>query len=428
MVVLSPIVMPKTEPTVDSAGDALGRLPWMALLAAFLGWLFDGFEMSLFSVVARPALKDMAGTAGDAFVGDWMGRITAGFLLGAALGGGVFGWLGDRVGRVRAMSLSILTYSLFSGAAYFAAVPWHLAGLRFLAALGMGGEWALGVALVMECWPEKYRPRLAGAIGAASNLGMVLVGVVAWWVPVTVQSWRWMFLVGAAPALLTLFIRCFVPESPRWQAAAGGPTRQPLAEIFGPALIGRTLIASALAAVALIGTWGSVQWIPLWADQLTGGTLPQAKATAQMASSLGAVGGSLLAPLLGGRCRRRHGYFTLCLLSLLVCGALFRGFTAFTGSFLAMVFLTGGCTAAFYGWLPLYLPELFPTRVRATGLGIAYNSGRILAAVGALASGQLVGLYHGNFGQMAAVITLVYLGGMGLVWLAPETGHKPLPV
>ena len=173
----------------------------MALLAAVLGWLFDGFEIGLFPVVARPALISMLGPGGEGAVGYWMGMITAFFLVGAAAGGVAFGWLGDRIGRVRAMSLSILCYSLFSGAAYFAHEPWHLAGFRFIAALGMGGEWALGVALVMEVWPERSRPWLAGAIGAAANLGMVVVGAVAWMVPVTVESWRWMFLVGASPAL-----------------------------------------------------------------------------------------------------------------------------------------------------------------------------------------------------------------------------------
>src|SRR5436190_4002033 len=150
----------------------LTRAQWLVLIAAFLGWLFDGFEIGLFPVIARPALKDMFGAGGDALGGDWMGRITAAFLVGAALGGGVFGWLGDRIGRVRALTLSILTYSIFSGAGYLAQAPWHLAVFRFLAAIGMGGEWAVGVALVMECWPDKHRPWLAGTIGAAANIGI----------------------------------------------------------------------------------------------------------------------------------------------------------------------------------------------------------------------------------------------------------------
>ena len=199
----------------------------MTLLAAFLGWMFDGMEMGIFPLVARPALQNMLQVSGDAEVGKWMGYVTALFLLGAAAGGLVFGWLGDRIGRVRAMSLSILTYSLFTGACYFATEPWHLGALRFIAALGMGGEWSLGVALVMECWPEKHRPWLAGAIGAASNVGFLLIAAVAWKIPVTADSWRWVMVAGAMPAFLTFFIRLFVPESERWKESVGGSLRGP---------------------------------------------------------------------------------------------------------------------------------------------------------------------------------------------------------
>lgn len=400
----------------------------MALIAAVLGWLFDGFEIGLFPVVARPALLSMLGPGHEGEVGTWMGYITAAFLIGAAAGGVAFGWLGDRVGRVKAMSLSILCYSLFSGAAYFAHEPWHLAAFRFIAALGMGGEWALGVALVMEVWPERHRPWLAGAIGAAANLGMVLVGVVAWFFKVTPESWRWMFLVGASPALLTFAIRLFVPESERWEKSQGldGPRISPVREVLGPVLRYRTFNGIVLSSIALIGTWGSVQWIPLWVDKMTGGNLPAAKATAHIISALGATVGSLLAPILLGRINRRTSFTILCVLSLLMCGLLFRTQDAYNNVFLLMTFGAGVCTAAFYGWFPLYLPELFPTRVRATGQGLCYNAGRIVAAVGALTSGALVQFY-GGYAQMGATITLIYLVGMVVIWLAPETNGKPLP-
>ena len=156
----------------------LDRTQWMVLVAAFLGWLFDGFELGLFPLVARPALQDLLGEAGSKDLGAWTGIIHALTQFGAACGGLAFGWFGDRVGRVRAMSASILTYSLFSGLGYVAASPGQLGAFRFIAALGMGGEWALGVALVMECWPERLRPYLAGIIGAAANVGFVLVACV----------------------------------------------------------------------------------------------------------------------------------------------------------------------------------------------------------------------------------------------------------
>ena len=182
-------------------GTARRRRLRLTLAAAFLGWMFDGLEMGLFPLVARPALQELqGGLPNDAFIGHWMGIITAAFLLGAAAGGLVFGWVGDRVGRVRALSLSVLTYSLFTGLAYFARSPEYLTVTRFCAALGMGGEWSLGVALVAEVWPAKYRPLLAGIIGAAANVGIVLIAVLAVIFPATTTSWRTLVLIGAAPA------------------------------------------------------------------------------------------------------------------------------------------------------------------------------------------------------------------------------------
>lgn len=398
----------------------------MVLWAAFLGWLFDGFEIGLFPVVARPALQSMFEQSGDALVGYWMGNITALFLLGAACGGLIFGWLGDRIGRVRAMTLSILTYSLFTGLGYFAQTPPHLGFFRFIAALGMGGEWSLGVALVMECWPERLRPLLAAAIGVASNVGFLLVGWVAKIFPVTPESWRWMFLIGTLPALLVFFIRLFVPESERWKTSVSQRVSSPLREIFSAGFMKNTLLAISFSSIALIGTWGSIQWIPLWVDQITGGKMPHAKAVIQMASAYGAIAGCLLAPLIGGKIGRRPAFFGLCLGSLSVCAFLFRGLSEYNTLFIVTVFFAGFFTAAFYGWFPLYFPELFPTRMRATGQGVSYNFGRIFAAVGALTGGQLVGFFGGSYAEAGAVVTLVYAFGLVLIWFAPETKGRPL--
>ena len=390
------------------------RAQWFVLAAAFLGWMFDGVEMGIFPLVARPALQSMmpASVLGqDQFVGIWMGRITALFLVGAAVGGLGFGWLGDCLGRVRAMTLSILTYSVFTGLCFFAREPWQLGALRFIAAFGMGGEWSLGVALVMEAWPPGY----------------LLIALVGFCFHVTRESWRWIMIAGAAPALLALGIQLLVPESKRWKAAVQKAAARPIREILSSGLLAKTLLGVALASVALIGTWGSVQWLPLWADQMTGGRIPTAKAMAQILVSAGAMVGSLVGALAAGRLGRRPAYFALCLLSLLLCGCLFRCVNEYGAAFLVLVTLVGATTAAFYGWLPLYLPELFPTRVRATGQGLCYNSGRILAAVGALTQGQLVGAYAGSYARAGATITLIYVVGLALIWLAPETKDQPLP-
>ena len=141
----------------------------------------------------------------------------------------------------------------------------------------------------------------------------------------------------------------------------------------------------------------------------------------------GAIFGSFAGAMIGTRIGRRWTYFSLCLLSLVVCQFLFRCLTRFDATFLATLGLAGFATASFYGWLPLYLPELFPTRVRATAQGLCYNSGRILAMLGALGTGRLIGFFDGDYPRACANIGLVYLVGMALIWWAPETRGRPLP-
>ncbi|MEP6662638.1 MAG: MFS transporter, partial [Verrucomicrobiota bacterium] len=299
--------------------------------------------------------------------------------------------------------------------------------LRFVAALGMGEEWALGVALVMESWPRDKRPLLAGIIGAASNVGFVLIAVLGLFFNVTKDSWRWVMLAGAAPAVLTFFIQIFVPESERWKESVKKSGSGSIKEIFSPRFSKITFLAIAFSSIALVGTWGSVQWLPSWADKLTDGNVPTAKATTQILAGVGAVIGCLLGAFIGKRFGRRTIYFWLCLLSLLLCGYLFRCVENYGPVFLLLVTLVGAATAAFYGWLPLYLPELFPTRIRATGQGLSYNFGRILAAGGALGQGGLMAHYDGSYAKAGAIVTLVYIFGMVLIWFAPETKGKPLP-
>jgi MFS family permease len=400
----------------------------LVLLAAFLGWMFDGLEQGIFPLIARPALGQMMRTGNDKLVGPWIGYITAAFLVGAAAGGLVFGWMGDRIGRVRSMALSVLAYSLFTGLGILAQHPWHLLVLRFLAALGMGGEWSLGVALVMEVWPDNRRPLMAALIGLSANFGFALIGLLGLVFKVTEASWRWVMLAGVSPAILTFFIRLFVPESERWKHAqiTSGPAR-PVREALSPPILSRTLIGILIASIVLIGTWAAIQQIPSWVDQLTNRQAPRAKAVGLILISVGAMVGSFSAALLAGRWGRRTTYFGLSALSLVACAILFRCFHTYNGRMMVMLFIVGTLTASFYGWLPLYLPELFPTRVRATGQGIAYNTGRIFAAAGAVWGGSLVSFFGGSYARAGAIITLVYAVGMIVIWIAPETKGKVLP-
>jgi len=418
-----PAPLPQSKP--------LSRHQWFVLIAAFLGWMFDGLEMGLFPIAARPALQDLLQITDDATIGMWNGRLVAAFLFGAAAGGLLFGWLGDRIGRVRTMALSIAAYALFTGCCYFATHPWQLGVFRFCAALGMGGEWSLGVALVMECWPEKLRPLLAGIIGAAANFGFLGIALLGMFFKVTPDSWRWIMLAGAVPGVLAVFIILFIPESERWKDSVKAGASKPIREIFTTSLIWPTLLAICFASIPLIATWGGVSgFLPLWADQLAGPQNPYAKGTTQVIISIGAILGCIVAPVIGGKIGRRPVYFGLCLFSLVICQLLFRQWWEQHGYgplFLTVTGVAGCLTAAFYGWLPLYLPELFPTRVRATGQGLSFNFGRILAAFGAMTTGQMMGFFEGSYPRACSAITTVYIVGLVLIWLAPETKGKPLP-
>jgi MFS family permease len=523
----------------------------MALIAAFLGWMFDGFEIGLFPLVGQPALNELLKSemSVNPSVGtEWFGVIMAVFLVGAATGGVLFGWLGDRIGRVRAMSLSILTYAVFTGLCGFATAAWQIAALRFVASLGMGGEWALGVAIVTELWPDRSRAMLAGAIGAAANVGMLLVGLLSLVLvsflqgigaflsnvgmdQATVETllrgdgWRLMMIAGALPAVLVFFIRLFVPESHKWEAErdSGGTSHWATRDLLGVLIgaisalavivmwspifgnwirglsdngppidalpnwaanlrliatciglaiaivgyiypvvrylgraeaanklqpgdrskyVGRMLLGACLAGVALLGTWGSLQWAPKWSIALAK-LLPEeggpyyAKEFTQIAAAAGAIVGAIVAALLGGWLGRRITYFGLCIASFISLVYLYRANDAYGPALLASVFAAGGITAAFYGWFPLYLPELFPTSIRATSQGFAYNFGRVLSAIGSLQTATLTHYFAQGmaadrvevdaFPNAGSTLAGIYILGLFIIWLGPETKGKPLP-
>jgi hypothetical protein len=201
----------------------------------------------------------------------------------------------------------------------------------------------------------------------------------------------------------------------------------------------RMIFGAALAGVALLGTWGAIQWAPRWAFELEPDPARHAKEYTQICSGLGAIVATILAALAAGRFGRRVTYTVLCLGSIAAALLLYQGNTEFGPFFLFCSFLAGGVTAAFYGWFPLYLPELFPTAVRATGQGFSYNFGRILAAIGGLQTATLMTLFSTaveqdgktvelpNFPQAGSVLTVIYLIGVFVIWLGPETKGKPLP-
>src|SRR6266853_529589 len=197
----------------------ISKEQWRSGLAAWLGWTFDGLDMHLYTLVALPFVAELLGAASttDKDVGRYSSIIQGGFLLGWALGGGFFGRIGDRLGRARALSLTVLTYALFTGLSFFAQSWWHLLIFRFLAALGIGGEWAVGAALLSETWPRRWRPWIAAVLQSGVNVGILVAGLANFLLAAAPP--RCLFLVGVLPALLVFWIRRAVPETDEWKAA-----------------------------------------------------------------------------------------------------------------------------------------------------------------------------------------------------------------
>src|SRR5438552_14262107 len=197
----------------------LSGLQWKSGVAAWLGWLFDGLDMHLYVLVAAPFVAVLLGVASerDPLVGYYSSWIQAAFLIGWALGGSFFGRVGDRLGRSRTLMLTILTYALFTGLSYFAQAWWQLLVFRFLAALGIGGEWAVGSSLLSETWPKRWRPWMAAVLQTAVNLGVMLAGLA--YFLLAAAPYRTIFLIGVLPAFLVLWIRRAVPEPEEWHAA-----------------------------------------------------------------------------------------------------------------------------------------------------------------------------------------------------------------
>jgi SHS family sialic acid transporter-like MFS transporter len=419
----------------------------VVLAAAFLGWMFAGMEIALFVLIHRPAMVSLLGSTGgvnEELIKQWFAWYQAAFLCGAAAGGWVFGWLGDRIGRTRALAFSVLCYSLLTGACYDASSPWALLGLRFLACFGIGGAWPNTVALVAEAWPAASRPFLAGFLGTAANVGQVLMGVVGLTASVTPDSWRWVLLVGATPAVIGVWALWGVPESVKWLATRDRPVPDqsgPLRELFRPPLLSRTLIGILLGSIPVIGTAANAQWIIPWTDQVAveqrAATVsdpaapppkvdPKAKARAQIARSSGAVFGSLFGGILAAALGRRITYFLISLLSLIGSTVVFGFMHPTHPWFYPAAFGFGLVGVIYFGWLPLYLPELFPTRVRATGTGISFNSGRVVAAVVALGTGVLVSAFGGDYAKIGLWTGTIYACGMVIILFAPRTDPATL--
>ena len=398
---------------------------WRSGVAAWLGWLFDGLDMHLYTLVAAPFVMELLGASSpaDPLVRARSSWIQAAFLVGWALGGGFFGRIGDRLGRARALSLTILTYALFTGLSFLAQAWWQLMAFRFLAALGIGGEWAVGSSLLSETWPRRWRPWIAAVLQAGVNIG-ILIACLAVFVMASLPP-RTVFLVGILPALMVFWIRRRVPEPREWRAArsdAGGAAPS-VRELFRGDVRPITLKTIAVCALSLTAWWAFQFWHPQHLrnlPELAGWARVDRERLVTTAFFLVvcvSIGGNFAAGALARWIGYRRAIAWMCLglgLSMIGTFAQPRGHVELVYFWLPLV----GFFSGVFGLFTMYLPPLFPTLLRTTGAGFCYNIGRVAAAFGTVYFGLFADV--GSFRVTLFRAGLLLLPAAAVALLAPE--------
>ncbi|MBL9188796.1 MAG: MFS transporter [Opitutaceae bacterium] len=401
---------------------------WRSGIASWLGWLFDGLELHLYTLIALPLVVQLLDvpSAADPAVKEKSAYIQAAFLLGWAVGGAFFGRLGDILGRSRALALTVLTYAVCTGLCAFAQTWWQLMIFRFIAALGIGGEWAVGASLLAETWPRAWRPWLAAVLQTGVNLGILLgaavVGILSLVLPPGGE--RWVFLVGVLPALMVFWIRRHVPEPETWRQAV--TVAQPRArDLFRGAVASTTLRTTLVCALGLSAWWLFMFWHPqhfrklLAAEGAPAGEITRLISASFFLVNFLAIAGNFFAGFLARHLGNRPAIVLLFAGLALAMGGAFavpRDFAALAWFWCPAI----GFFSGVFGLFTMYLPPLFPILLRTTGAGFCYNIGRVAAAVASLVFGLYapVGDFRG---------ALLWSGGLALAaalascWLPVRT-------
>lgn len=429
---------------------SLNRSQWNTLLATNMGWLFDGYEVYALILTVGVALHQLLDPSQFGQIPLYAGTIIATTLFGWGVGGMIGGVLADYIGRKRTMMLAILAYSLMTG---LSALSWSwmsFALLRFLVGVAIGSEWATGASITAEMWPDRARGKGAGLMQCGLGIGFFTASLV--WVfvsPYGAGAWRYMFLIGILPGLFTLWIRRGIPESPAWQRVdqrrkaavtrqRGGAaldagdlalTRFTLVELFADRKVrGRLVIVFLMSLTTTLAWWGISSWVPPYVGSIAakaGLPGPVWAGYTGMAYNVGAICGYISLGFLADAIGRKPITMVFFALALVMTPVLFLWTTDLHMLLLAAC-VNGFFTLGQYSWMPVWLPELFPTRVRGTALAFAFNAPRFIACIGPLVAGTLIANF-GGFGNAAVTISLIYVLGFVATLFLPETRGKPLP-
>jgi len=422
--------------------EGIGKYHMMVFLGCWLGGIFDGMDSTLMSVVMPTAIGELVGSSDKAVIGPIAAYVTSVFLFGWMAGGILFGVIGDKLGRVRSMVLSILLYALFTGLAGLAH-DWHqLAICRFLTGLGIGGELVSISTFLAEVWPNRSRALAIGVLITSYQAGVFIAGSIN----TLFHDWRTAFWIGALPALLVIFMRLAMKESDRWMEArekqlkSAEPTSH-FKELFQKRNAKSLMVGGLAFGGLLVGYWASLAWIPLWIQDLLHNTgTGNERGIATMYQGIGAMLGCSLAGVFSNWIGRRNTIIWSSLGCFAASAMLFLGHTSFSTAIYWESSILGLFIGLIQAVMYIYLPELFPTLIRASGTGFCLNVGRFVTAIAVFYVGDLLKLvtkhnlaqnWLGNgalssYGVAAFLFAVAYLVAVVAAVFGEETKDRPL--
>jgi MFS family permease len=429
---------------------------WFVLAVASMGWMFDTMAQQLFNLARKPAVKELLGPgASNATVDQQAAWATSIFMIGWAIGGIIFGILGDRLGRAKTMTITILTYTVFTGVSLFSTGLWDFNIYRFLCGLGVGGQFAVGVALVAEVVPARARPYALGFVQASSAVGNMMAALAGILIGQLESSgslaggwsaWRWEFLAGAVPAPLAFVVFKKLKEPEQWLKARDEKKKLgSYGELLGDPRWRRNAIVGFLLAFAgVVGLWGigffsydlfrpvlerTFQAQGLAGKELAGKVTTWIGATSLL-QNLGAFFGVYAFTYLTHYTGRKKAFAISFIAAMGMTAYTFWNLRAISDIFW-MIPLMGFMQLSLFGGYSIYLAELFPTRLRSTGTSFCYNVGRLAAAAGPFTLGYLTKDVFSGYAEpmryAGVTMSLVFLIGLAALPFAPETKGKPLP-
>jgi MFS family permease len=422
--------------------EGVTRKQWRSLIAANLGWLFDGFETYALILTVGSVLRALDPSAPQSSIAFLSGATIAVTLLGWGVGGILGGVFADYFGRRRTLLVAIVIYAVFTG---LTAVSWDLTSflvLRFITGFALGSEWGTGASLVAEIWPSHARAKAAGLMQCGLGLGFFIASACWFFVaPVGPEAWRIMFLVGVLPAFFALWLRRSVPESDQWTKAHKrrrslrqrrgdqlsseevSYTRLTLRQIFAdPKLRKRTILGSLMSLTTTLGWWGISTWVPGYVSSIaaqSGGNAASWASGAGMIYNVGAIAGYIAFGFLADRYGRKPATILYFAASLVLTPVLFL-WTHDLRLIVVVLIINGFFTLGQYTWMPVWLPELYPTHLRATGAAFVFNAARFVAFLGPLLAGAIISAF-GGYGMAATVVGLIYILGLVVAPFCPET-------